>query len=185
VEDYVVAVIDPLPGQPTKPDGALYAGWNMGEYTYSTLEVPEATSYFWEVLPEGSAEVISNGTIDGVFDFVEWDHMVYIHVKALNDCGESIWSESLEVLVDFVFGINEFSTSMQIVPNPVKGNSISIMGYEGTGEVIIMDLTGRKCLTYENYNIGSPIHIKELDNGLYLVKLIQGEKVFTGKLVKE
>ena len=185
VEDYVVAVIDPLPGQPTKPEGAVHAGWNMGEYTYSTLEVPEATSYFWEVLPEGSAEVISNGSFEGVFDFVEWDHIVYIHVKALNDCGESIWSESLEVLVDYVIGIDEFSTGMQIIPNPVLGNSISIMGYEGTGEVIIMDLTGRKCLTYENYNIGSPIHIKELDNGLYLVKLIQGEKVYTGKLVKE
>ena len=83
-------------------------------------------------------------------------------------------------LVSSVRGLEVASVS--IYPNPAK-NQIQITTEIGFGSVEIYDLKGSLKLIENNVSNQSVINIETLNSGVYVVKYVEGEKVFTQRLI--
>lgn len=111
------------PQKPTGPEVVDVAINPSSEYT--TAPVDLADEYSWLVYPENAGSI--TGT--GITGTVVWDPAYFgtagIKVKALNECGESEWSEVLDVTVNNTVAINErpAQESMQIFPNPFNAST--------------------------------------------------------------
>jgi len=122
--DSVELFIHPLAPQPAKPAGPgmvdLYEG-NISDYI--TSELPDALDYLWELDPAGAGEVFNSG-----FDVsIKWDTayvgQAWLKVMVTNICGDSPWSDSLEIMIVNTFGINDIEQELglEIYPNPSSG----------------------------------------------------------------
>jgi hypothetical protein len=122
--DSVVLLIHPLALQPAKPAGPgmvdLYEG-NISDYI--TSELPDALYYLWELDPANAGEVFNSG-----FDVsIKWDTtyvgQAWLKVMVTNICGDSPWSDSLEIMIVNTFGIGELEQELglEIYPNPSSG----------------------------------------------------------------
>ncbi len=88
--------------------------------------------------------------------------------------------------LDFV-GINQtFSNlSISMKPNPTAGLfTINIQGIEGVAQVIIYDIAGREILS-PSKSSQVEYNIADQPAGIYIVKVICGQKVASLKLIKE
>ncbi|SDG48121.1 GEVED domain-containing protein [Psychroflexus sediminis] len=73
---------------------------------------------------------------------------------------------------------------MQLYPNPLKGNFVKIKASSKTQlNYSIFDLSGRELSQGQVRNQSIPTH--NLSTGVYLIKLDDGQKSFTRKLIKE
>ena len=98
----------------------LYEG-NISDYI--TSELPDALDYLWELYPAGAGEVFNSG-----FDIsIKWDTayagQAWLKVMVTNICGDSPWSDSLEITIVNTFGINDIEQELglEIYPNPSSG----------------------------------------------------------------
>jgi hypothetical protein len=69
-----------------------------------------------------------------------------------------------------------------IYPNPASDILTVRPGYSTNANIVIYDLTGKRVLSRK---ISEEIDISALSKGLYMVKLIESEKVYLNKLIKE
>ncbi|MCD6112862.1 MAG: hypothetical protein J7J86_06305, partial [Bacteroidales bacterium] len=124
VSDSLILSFDLLPAIPEKPQGpdtVDLAYTNTSEYFINGAA--NATSYSWMLLPEEAGVLIP----DSVQSTVNWNGgfsgIASLKVKALNNCGESMFSDSLNILVENTVGINKYSNSnINIYPNPNNGS---------------------------------------------------------------
>lgn len=85
------------PGQAGIPIGLEVVCNQMGTTEYVTSGATDATAYNWELSPEEA------GLIDGIDEYatVTWDPdfegMAYISVQGVNNCGDGLFSNELEV----------------------------------------------------------------------------------------
>jgi len=122
--DSVLVTVQAAPEQPAKPAGpTLVDIYEGNSSTYLTTEFPGLNNYDWVLDPETAGTVNNNGN-EAV---VEWDMaftgQVELKVMADNDCGSSIWSDSLLVTVTNTTGIGDLEQNLgvAIYPNPNKG----------------------------------------------------------------
>ena len=80
---------------------------------------------------------------------------------------------------------NEFANAVNMYPNPVTNNELHIKLLEGTNSAIeFYDLAGRKVLNAKIQNRSvTTLNLNSLNKGLYLVKLNQGSKSITKKVI--
>jgi PKD repeat protein len=92
--------ISTTPTQPSTPTGPAQVCQAGPDAEYATINVLGATSYVWQLLP------VNAGTINGTWTYgtVTWDPgftgQATVSVKAVNQCGESAYSQTLAVSVD-------------------------------------------------------------------------------------
>lgn len=118
--------LNPLPLQAAAPSGETYVCVNLipsSDYTTTTTEF--VTSYEWSVTPEEAGIITGNDTT-GTVVWNQWEGTALIVVRGLNDCGEGIWSEAIEVFTDICTGLNEHNAIGQVtlLPNPNSGSFI-------------------------------------------------------------
>ena len=98
--DSLFVTINPLPGKPAIPTGTSPVCQDAANTNYSTVGGTSSTTYLWAILP-ATAGVITGTTTTGV---VNWDAnfsgIAKIVVKGLNNCGQSIASDTLFVTVN-------------------------------------------------------------------------------------
>jgi PKD repeat protein len=92
IENYIE--VKEIPAQADKPVGTIDACQN-GEYSYSTLAVPGADSYFWEVTPSDAGVISGDGIIANFIPSTSFTGAYEIKVRAENECGDGSWSEAL------------------------------------------------------------------------------------------
>ncbi len=115
--------VSTTPDTPEMPEGEDFVCTNYTSNSdYSVPSVPNAVSHEW-VLSPSEAGVISGtgttGTVEWVFG---WEGTASISTKAMNDCGESGYSEGFEVACWFCEGIDEDQDPItEIYPNPNNG----------------------------------------------------------------
>lgn len=98
VEDMIT--VRDIPIQPDTPSGPTEVCGGE-EYTYTTLNVPWALTYLWEVLP-ADAGVITGTDISAIFESADdWTGTYTIKVMADNACGSSPWSSELSCILNF------------------------------------------------------------------------------------
>lgn len=186
-QDYI-HVMD-LPETPDMPDGPTFILSLPGELaTYTTNEINSATSYLWELAPLEAGELTQNGT-ECTVDWTDyWIGLASIKVKAINDCGESEFSD--EILVDVLFTNITYrdKNSFTIIPNPAS-ETIQLTWPEFINEktyIQILDNIGKTVYSKEVSNVEQvQINTERLKSGLYFVAIQNGDQVLYKKLIIE
>jgi hypothetical protein len=137
----------PLPLVPESPSGPTFVDlFYTQTSTYTTSGGANVQIYSWMIQPNWAGSIDSEGTEC----VVSWDPgflgVAQISVKGINDCGESAYSEPLEVTVGNTVGFDEpdRSPSILIIPNPSQGAFRTEMGGldHEVISVRILDATG-------------------------------------------
>ena len=149
LENYIT-VLDAAPGIPDIPEGPDMA-YSLPDsmYNYSTNAVTSASAYIWELVPAEAGEVTENGEQCTV-DFTDyWTGTAELKVKAVNDCGESDFSENLQIYVVIVGTEENYNERINIYPNPSNGKFTLNLGDKKASHIIICDIYGKEIVSLE------------------------------------
>jgi PKD repeat protein len=189
LEDYIAVSAEPQ--IPATPVGEEYPMSNPGyEYEYITVVVPEADSYEWIAVPEEAIESISFNGNSCLIDFTDyWEGNFTLKVKALNECGDSEFSEELDLFVIWLNTREIRQGEFSISPNPsdgvfkieweeAKAEQVEIRVLNNLGKIVYSD----KISFYNNRNIVE-MNLGEIEPGLYFVVLLDKNGMLTRKLI--
>ena len=177
-EDYIS--VSSLPEQPLIPEGNQYPWSNPNvSYPYTITEVTNAQSYLWIAEPADAIEYLINefGT-ECTIDFTDYyTGNVTLKVKAINECGESEFSDELPLSVSWgTISINEnLKNEIMVSPNPSNGlfNISDVYFYNEKVEISIMNTLGKiiyqENVTLPDSNRSHQIDIRSLEAGIYLM----------------
>jgi PKD repeat protein len=188
LEDYIT--VNTTPDVPAMPEGETVVCSNNPEMLtqeYTTTGSAGATTYDWLLEPAEAGEITGNGTTATVNYTELWEGDATISVKAVNDCGESDYSESLSVECYVCDGIEEDALAgIRIYPNPNNGSfiinmdeanpeNISVTIYNSIGEVVFE----------QNDIISGSINISlgETNPGLYYIIVKNDKSVLNKKII--
>ncbi len=187
--DVTVNVISQLE-TPARPYGKTTVGNNDAVVKYYVQEVDYAYSYEWMVSPAEAGVIV--GTTDTAFfnPADSYTGPAYIKVRAVNDCGNSEWSDSLEItIVDGITHLFENNLTLSAFPNPTEGkfiftfdskneNYLNIEIYNAAGQIVYSDLN-RKAVGFNSIEIdlsGQPV-------GMYIIHVTGNDVNETLKLI--
>lgn len=179
------------PETPIIPEGPDYVDVYLNptsEYTGTSVEF--ANYYDWNISPEEA------GTISGenLTATVEWSSTylgtALISYKAVNDCGESEYSEELEVTVDNTVNIDEKKQStVRIFPNPNSGQFTLVFDTDKHLNVDIKIFNMMGNLVYQknnfpvNKNLVRNVDASKLSCGVYYLIIQSTEFSINEKII--
>jgi len=202
VDALYLEIID-MPITPDMPNGSemVVVIDQAVEEIYTTSQVTDAMEYIWSIYPQEAGYFEGDNNITDINEVnVFWnvgfgDDYAYLKVMCSNDCGESIYSDSLEVFVDQIFmGADgqESYFDFIIQPNPTHGKiNIVIHGMNGSeNEIQIINNEGQVVYKSELIDVNPKEYVKDLDlsfypRGVYHIRLISDEKYLIRKVVKQ
>ena len=76
---------------------------------------------------------------------------------------------------------NSIITDVTVFPNPAK-DKLNIRGDIQNAQLYIYDLTGNVVMKKENVTDGSSVNLSEIKAGIYMVRIVENEKVFNTKI---
>ncbi len=189
--DNMILSITDEPSKPNMPSGPEYVDvYSTTSSKYTTNSTSFTEYYEWKIEPGEAGEISGTDTIG----YVEWNAefvgTAFIYVQSINDCGESPFSEGLEVTVDNTVGIDKESQSdnIKIYPNPTTGQFfIELPEIKEKTSLYIYDLTGSvKYKTEINANDEKQIISYNFDhfaNGIYFVSINTDKARIIKKLI--
>jgi hypothetical protein len=192
VSDDMVLTIDPLPGIPATPEGPDTVDYYYNHTSdFTTAGAEHADSYVWNLQPD-SLGTISGNTTTATADWTGLVGTAYITVKAVNDCGESDFSEAWMVIVDNSTGIAEVQDkdiAIRIMPNPNSGEFI--IGLTSKDHAVmnlrIMDALGNTVYHQNGIQVAASLTMKltlnNLRKGVYFILVDDGKTTQAQKLV--
>ncbi|MCD4695970.1 MAG: T9SS type A sorting domain-containing protein, partial [Bacteroidales bacterium] len=186
IEDYIT--VNTIPEIPATPEGPVnvVSFPNMTD-SYSTTGSANADDYSWIIEPAEAGALTENGT-ECIIDWTDyWTGTVNLSVKAINDCGESDYSESLEIFV-IIDNIEESTKNhINIFPNPGNGEfTINFENHPGNLNVKVLNFLGK--IIYES-NIENTaknsmnIDLNHISRGVYFVKINTLETEIVRKII--
>jgi hypothetical protein len=178
--------VETLPGNAQAISGMDTVCQGYGGYQYSIPAISNATDYVW-TLPPGAVISQGQGTNAVSVDFSGSALSGDITVAGSNMCGTGTASTAF-IQVEICAGINEnlLRSQVLIYPNPVHDLlTLSIQGMEQQLQIRITDVSGRQIHDQLLENLPSEctrqIDVSRFAKGVYLIKLTNGSRVFTGK----
>jgi hypothetical protein len=187
VTDELMLYIHQYPQVPPAPEGDPNPCTNYGlTYDYTITGVNENNEYLWELLPEGAGTIEGNTTTATISWTPDYMGTVELHVKALNACGESGFSETLEIAADICTGLDEIEAfDFEIYPNPNQGHfTISIPDNIEVADLKIYNAFG-KLITSQSANAEIMIDLSSQAKGIYFIHIQTNEKTLVEKVVVE
>ncbi|MEA3480084.1 MAG: T9SS type A sorting domain-containing protein, partial [Bacteroidota bacterium] len=192
-DEMILSFIDEpeVPDQPSGPDYVDLRITTSSDYTIPV--VPYAIDYSWQIDPLEAGTISSNTSTGNVIWSPTYLGTAMISVKAMNECGESDYSEAFEVTVDNTVGLPEIPENLDLLiyPNPCSGTAkiryrIQDAGYRMIG---LFSIEGRKIreLVHEEKMPGEyemEIDVSDVPEGVYFFKMQVGGQVIVKKLVK-
>ena len=137
--DYIT-VSGSIPQTPNVPDGTSELCENQEDTEYEASGSPNAIVYEWVLAPESAGEILNNGE---QIITINWDDTftgsATVKVKAVNGCGESNFSENLNLV---------FHDNPEVYT--VTGGGISCQGSEGVEVGLSDSNTGIEYGLYKN-----------------------------------
>ena len=132
-----VYVIYPPP-QAATPAGPEEVCANGDDTDYTTEGATQATSYVWTISPPG-AGTITGTTTEATIDWDEsYSGVALVAVKGINDCGEGIFSDDLEV-TSYEPPATEISGDIQVCNNQA---GVLYSTPDNAGSSYTWDITG-------------------------------------------
>ncbi len=186
-DNMILAIINE-PEQADMPSGSVYVDvFETPTSEYLVNPVPLTTSYMWYIEP-AEAGTITGETASAL---VEWSQdftgIATIAVRAVNDCGEGLLSEALEVTVNNTVDIDEELLGFfSIYPNPSNGQVFIKFTMKETVELSVIDLTGslvfKQTVITEN-NQAVELNLSGLHDGIYFVMVSTVDERHVKKLI--
>ncbi|NTV83852.1 MAG: T9SS type A sorting domain-containing protein [Bacteroidales bacterium] len=108
-------------------------------------------------------------------------------VKLLNDTlyvgtyGNGVWKQAMDNIELSISGIRDQQTGLKIIPNPASDYFRLDLNENITGNIKVLDLTGRVVLS-EKINSTDLVSLEEIPEGIYIVVFMSDQELFTGKL---
>jgi PKD repeat protein len=189
LEDYIHVYT--FPAIPEKPQGEEYPMSFPGlAYEYNTGSVANAGDYDWIAEPAEAIESMVITDTSCLIDFVDYIYLTCtLKVKALNECGESEYSEEL-ILYVWWEGIEESSLgNLKISPNPNNGRFIISFGQPISDPVDIMILNTIGEVVYtKDHILPGENQLLDIDPGyfmpgVYLVEVRNDKTCRTSKII--
>jgi len=189
LEDYIH--VNEQPAVPEQPDGEEFPMSFPGMlWDYSTAIVAGATSYEWIAEPADAIETLTNNGNTCTIDFTDYFMgPVSLKVKALNECGETVFSEAFDLNV-FWEGINEIDhNGLIIYPNPSSGHISVNFGQPMNDQIDIRVLNniGKEILKKNNIksenNFTFEIDLGKSQTGVYFIEICSDGLNVTNKLI--
>lgn len=175
-----------IPAVPATPNGPTLVYTGATQTTqYSTDIVPMASEYNWAVEPSVAGNFLntSNNTT------IEWNQnysgTVSVTVKSANECGISVASTSISVVVEMGVGINDPSSAntVQFYPNPASSFICLSQDLPGVSSVKVYDMQGNQVISMPNLPVDKKINVNTLSSGIYNVSIISDGKLYTSKVI--
>jgi hypothetical protein len=193
VDDEMTLMLIDVPQQPVMPEGPDYINLsNVTSSEYTVEAVPYANNYEWKVEPAEAGDIAGIGTVGTVNWNASFLGAATISVKAINSCGESIFSEGIEVTVDNMVSVaeNSVANSFELWPNPNNGHfQIAITDIRsGNYSICAYNMVGKQMTEMEelflNGNDTFSIDFGKLPEGLYFVVIqSQNEKMIRKMII--
>jgi hypothetical protein len=185
VTDDLLLEILKLPDAPLKPAGPDSVDLHkVSQSVYQIETVENADSYEWLLDPAEAGELTLDGTqltIDWKADFLG---EAKLKVIAMNDCGQSVASEELDIALFNSVGISEISLlNMRVYPNPSDGRfTIEFNSRVKTdGLVLVSNMLGETVysepIAIEQGSFSHSLDLDGLSQGIYnlMVLIDQGK----------
>lgn len=181
VDDEMTLTLIDVPSQPAMPAGPAYVNLNNVSTSEYTVEaVPFTGNYVWNVDPAEAGDISGMGTIGTINWNASFLGTAFISVKAVNTCGESTYSEGLEVTVDNFVSVAEVvnENSFELWPNPNQGSFQISLGKQGKYYICAYNMVGKQMTTQEEVYINTSgsftVDFGQLPEGLYFI-VIKGQ----------
>jgi type IX secretion system substrate protein/PKD domain-containing protein len=175
------------PATPQQPIGTDTLCVNTDSITtYSTTYANNAWYYQWKLQPEVAGTV----TQDSITTKIHWnptyEGKATLKVRSYNDCGESDWSDSLDIFTYICLGTDENDIGVSgfvVYPNPVHdlmNIKCSLKAGSKLG-IAVYDIFGRLVYNSETTNTRNIISINTTNwqKGLYFVR-VTGDGISLG-----
>jgi PKD repeat protein len=182
-----------MPEVPGTPEGPDYVDLYYNPVTsYTTSGSANSTAYEWSLTPYNAGDL---QTISLLESQVTWNlsflGMATIKVRGANVCGESVWSDVLEVTVENSVGVNDpdNESGIKISPNPNTGLFKLEVNTPNSDVISFKIVTPVNSVIYEKDNIpisgyySTIIDLGSATNGMYFLNVITSEKNLVRKLV--
>jgi len=183
LEDYIHVAYDAvIPDQPTGPANF---STDTSNFTYYETWAPNADEYIWELTPEDMGVILAGVTVTQLKIYWSQDdnYMAQLKVKAVNVCGESEFSEPLDIYVNWTIGVDEHrSQPYSISPNPNDG--AFTLQFDPESEVRSVDILNAEGRLEKTYTVeNSLLSIRDLNSGLYFLKIEMKDKTRFEKVI--
>ncbi len=195
VDDEMYLSVYEVPQSPETPMGPDQVNPNIvTSSVYTTEAVSYAEYYEWMVDPAEAGDLEGIG-VEGTINWnASFTGTATIYVKAINNCGESDYSEGFEVIVDNTVSLPEYvnTDSFILWPNPNQGSfsidaniskpgRFSVKAYNLVGKLMEQEpdvmLDGSHSFT---------VDFNSLPEGLYFVVIEgQGQKMIQKLIIKK
>jgi type IX secretion system substrate protein/PKD domain-containing protein len=182
------------PSAPQQPIGTDTLCVNTDSITtYSTTHSANAWYYEWQLLPEEAGTVTQDSLTNKIHWNPTYEGTATLKVRSYNDCGESEWSDNLDIFTYICLGTDENDIGVPgfvVYPNPVH-DLLNIKCRLKTGSelgIAVYDVFGRLVYNSESVNSKNPISINTTNwqSGLYFVMVINsGNNLGIRKVVVE
>lgn len=188
--NYIKVATDPVvPDLPTGPTEVITS---QTLYTVYEAISPNGINYTWQIEPEDMGLIVAGDTVNQVK--VYWDqsnsYVAHLSVKVENVCGESEFSEALDVYVNWNTGVSESSNNkpFSVYPNPSNGSfTLHFSKDLQISRISLINSTG--ATVYKNEVRKSEgkkvvnIDQKNLDSGLYYLEVETSNNRYFEKIV--
>ncbi|MDY0334817.1 MAG: C25 family cysteine peptidase [Bacteroidales bacterium] len=146
-------VIKSLPGIPAAPEGATNLCQGTESSTYTTAGAAAATEYVWELLPPEAGTITADGTNAEVAWATDFNGDAMVHLKALNECGESAFSQALSVVLIALPGQPQNITGIaEVCKGTTKEYSVAAIAQSSSStwmiepsEAATLNVSGESC----------------------------------------
>jgi type IX secretion system substrate protein/PKD domain-containing protein len=182
------------PAIPVKPTGTDTLCVNNDSITtYSTTHANNAWYYQWELQPEEAGTVTQESLTNKIHWNPTYEGIATLKVRSYNDCGESAWSDSLDIFTYICLGTDENDIGVPgfvVYPNPVH-DLLNIKCRLKAGseiDIVVYDVFGRLVYNSKAFNNKNSISINTTiwQSGLYFVRVSdKGEVIGVKKVVVE
>ncbi len=188
--DEMTLYIQTSPAIPAMPQGETQVCTNYGMvYEYSIGAPMPNYEYLWELIPEEAGTIEGSSATASITWTPDYTGMVQLHVKSINACGGSGFSEALDIEASICTGIEDLqNSSFTVVPNPNSGVfNLSLPGRIDKIEISIFNAFGQQVMrnNYSNTSSEIGINLNAQPAGIYYLQIQTNNGKFVRKIVVE
>jgi PKD repeat protein len=151
--------------------------------TYSTSSI-SASQYIWDLYPaSGAGTIINNGATATINWVNNWYGTASIRVKGINDCGEGVWTQYMDISAVNCTGVesNAQILPVSVYPNPASKDLNVVLNCKNPDlvEVRLMNAVGKVVahdLVQVNGKAVSNLNVSRLSEGMYFLS-INGKEI--------
>ncbi len=192
VDDIMNLSVMDTPDVAATPEGPDYVNSPATPSSeYSTDPLQYAEYYEWKVEPIEAGSFSGMGIVGTINWNTSFVGTATISVRAMNNCGDGLFSEGFDVIVDNMVSVDEPSVDkgLQVYPNPTSSSFNILVGEDMLhASINVYNVIGEKVYTLNtNMAAGEVLNIELGNNpkGLYILSVEAEHLSFTEKLIKK